>query len=247
MKSKLLIIFFCFIFLSEFHPCFSKEWKRAYLASYPRSGNHWVRYLVEEATHVATGAVYRDKEPQHMNKVFPWGGYCCEDGCKGDCRYPTKQDMVLIKTHFPSQPGKKTKFDCKPYEVTIRIVRHPVDSFYSRYVRTLQGGSIERVPTDRVVEFIRTWRKFQTYWNNQENVITIRYEDILANPSVELKKILAPLNYDVTDEDIARAVALNPPEGMMLKHMNKFTKEDLKLISTELSDLFAQFNYEIPL
>lgn len=246
-KNRLLILLFCLIFLSEFHSCFSKEWKRVYMASYPRSGNHWIRYLVEEASHIATSAVYRDKEPQHMNKVFPWGGYCCNHGYDGNCRYPTKNDLVFVKTHFPAQKNHVTPFDQRPYKLTLRFVRHPVDSFYSRYVRRPQGPLLDKIPTIRVKEFMKSWRKFQTYWNRQKNVITIRYEDVLENPVVELKKILEALNYEVSDEDIARAVDKHPPEGFMLKHIDKFTDEDLSLISEELSDLLSQFNYEIPL
>lgn len=246
LKSKSFILLFCLIFLGDFHSCFSKEWKRVYLASYPRSGNHWVRYLVEEASHIATGSVYLDKEPLHMDKVFPWGGYCCEHGCEGNCRYPTKDDLVFIKTHFPSQPDKVTQYDRRPYEATIRIVRHPVDSFYSRYVKRSGGELLDKVPTQRVKEFIRTWIKFQNYWNKQENVITIRYEDILENPAGELKKILETLEYDVTDEDIARAVATHPPQGHMLKSIGHFTSSDLQLIAKELKDSLVQFGYEIP-
>ena len=28
----------------------ANDWKRVYLASFPRSGNHWTRFLIEEAT-----------------------------------------------------------------------------------------------------------------------------------------------------------------------------------------------------
>ncbi len=247
IKYKLFPLFYCLIFFSEFQSLHSKEWSRAYLASYPRSGNHWIRYLVEEATNVATGSVYIDIEPQHMHKVFPWGGYCCDHGCLGHCRYPTKDDIVLIKTHFPSQVNKETKFDKRPYQVTLRVVRHPVDSFYSRYVRKPEGPLLDKVPRERVVSFIKSWRKFQNYWNKKNNVITFRYEDFLANPAVELKKFLEALEYDVTDEDIQRAVSKHPPLGHMLKSIDRFTENDLDIISEELGDLLTQFNYETPI
>lgn len=243
---RLSALFLCFMVFSQFHSLPAKEWTRAYLASYPRSGNHWVRYMIEEASNIATGSVYIDHEPEHMDKIFPWGGYCCDHGCMGNCRYPDKDDIVLIKTHYPSQPTKVSEFDRKPYQVTLRCIRHPVDSFYSRYVRRPEGPLLEKVPRARVKEFIKTWKAFQKYWNKQENVITFRYEDVLANPFDELKKILTALQYDVTDDDIARAVAKFPPEGRMLKSIDKFRAEDLDLIAGELGDLLIEFNYEIP-
>lgn len=241
------ILFFCLIYLGFSQLCFSAEWKRAYMASYQRSGNHWIRYLIEEASRIATGAVYQDEEPPHMDKIFPWGGYCCDHGLEGNCRYPNKDDLVLIKTHYPAQDGIASKFDRRGYEVALRIVRHPVDSFYSRYLRRYGGYNKEKVPTRIVREFIEKWREFQTYWNGQDHVLTVRYEDVLENPFVELKKILDALNYTVSDEDIARAIAKHPPEGAPLKHMSKYSEADLKLISVELADLFSQFNYSIPM
>src|SRR6185437_16726911 len=77
------------------------EWNRVYLASFPRSGNHWVRFLVEEATHITTSSVYRDPNFPHLPTVFPWGGYVVDQGYKGNCRFPTTNDPILIKTHYP--------------------------------------------------------------------------------------------------------------------------------------------------
>jgi hypothetical protein len=244
-SSKARGLFFCFIFLSDFQSGFSKEWQRVYLATPPRSGNHWIRYLVEEAAHIATSAVYRDKVPQHLKKIFPWGGYCCDHGYEGHCRYPTKEEFVLIKTHFPD--SQETQFDRRPYQMVIRIVRHPVDSFYSRYVKNPRGPLLDKVPSEKVREFIPKWRRFQLYWNDKKHIMTFRYEDILQNPAPALKTICEVLHYDVTDEDIARAIAKHPPEGYLLKHIDKFSTEDLHLISKELGDLMEQFDYQIPL
>lgn len=219
------------------------RWMRVFLPSYPRSGSHWTRSLFEEAVHCASGSVYIDREPPHMKKQFPWGGYACDHGYTGDCRYPTKKDLVLIKTHYPSQPTKVTPFDNLLYVSAIRLVRHPVDSFYSRYIRKPLGEIQDTVPTERVKEFIKTWIKFQKYWNKKENVITIRYEDMLENPARELRKILDVTGYSYTEEDIARAVSKYPPVGYMLKSQDKFTEEDLRLISKELGPLMKQFGY----
>lgn len=238
---------------------FADEWRRVYFASYPRSGNHWIRYLVEEASGIATSSVYCDPDPTetpHMKKVFPWGGYCCNHGYEGNRRYPKKSELIFLKTHFPGQENKgqrksesltfkETTFDRRPYEVAIRLVRHPIDSFYSRYIRVPQGPVQDTVPTYRVKIFNKGWFNFHKYWNKKPNVITFRYEDFLENPFVELKKLLEILEYEVTDEDILRAVNKYPPEGNMLKNRDKFTAGDLKLMEKELEPYLTQFNYKI--
>lgn len=228
-----------------------KKERRAYLATYPRSGNHWTRYLIEEATHIATGSVYCDFNPQHMRTPFEWGGYCCEHGYEGHCRYAEEDETVLIKTHIPALDCRE--FDENPYFIAIRIIRHPVDSFYSYYKfiemlhqRANLPNKLE-LTTDLIQYFIRTWREFQEYWDQQPNVLTVRYEYMLEHPEEALKIMLRNLCYEDREEDIKRAVIMHPPEGSELKHLSHFSQEDLKLINEELSDYLRKYDYKIPM
>lgn len=244
-NSKLYFLSFSLVFLFCFHPGYTDEWSRVYLATFPRSGNHWVRYLTEEATHIATSSVMCDGTPQHLRKIFPWGGYCCDHGYEGGCRYPTRKDSILIKTHFPSSLSKKTQFDCRPCFKVIRIVRNPVDSFYSLYVKNynVAHSDQDKFPSDLVIKYTKAWKKFQSYWNKQKNVLTIRYEDMLDNPYEEFKKIVKAAKFKVKKADIERAIAKYPPEGYELKHLNRFSPEDLKYIVTELHELLKMYDY----
>ena len=208
------------------------EWKRVYLASAPRSGNHWLRYLIEEATHIATSSVYRDKNDGNLPIIFEWGGYCCDHGYAGDCRYPEIDEPIVIKTHYPAL--KNSPFDLQPAMLTICIVRHPIDVFYSWKI----AYGDKALPY-----FISRWKKFQEYWNAQENVLMIRYEDLLTHPFPILKQVLETIGYSVSDEDIERAIAKYPPTGEPLKHLSRYTEEEVKLIASELRDLLAQFGY----
>ncbi len=124
-----------FFFCIALSMLFGDEWNKVYLVSFPRSGNHWVRFLVEEATHIATSSVYRDSDFPHLQNIFPWGGYCTDHGYDGLCRYPTKEDPVLLKTHYPFfskivDPNRK---------YAICLIRHPIDVFWSFYVYKKSG------------------------------------------------------------------------------------------------------------
>lgn len=208
------------------------EWKRVYLASAPRSGNHWLRYLIEEATHIATSSVYRDKNDGNLPTLFEWGGYCCDHGHTGNCRYPGIDDPIVIKTHYPAL--KNSPFDLQSAQMTIRIVRHPIDVFYSWKI----AYGDKTLPY-----FISKWKKFQEYWNAQDNILTIRYEDLLARPFPILKQVLEAIGCSVSNRDIERAIATYPPSGEPLKHLSRYTEEELNLIASELSDLLIQFGY----
>ncbi|MBS0656099.1 MAG: sulfotransferase domain-containing protein [Verrucomicrobia bacterium] len=234
MKKYLIIIVLLFQLQA-----FSEEWKRVYLATYPRSGNHWMRYLIEEATHIATSSAYRDGTPPHLPQRFPWGGYCPDGGYEGMCRYPEEGDIVVIKTH-----ARENDSTILPYQKIIRIVRHPVDSLYSEYVYL--GGREDQIPREKLVAGINKWKKFEAFWNTKENVYTFRYEDLLDKPAAVLSDILKIIGYEVTDEDIQRAVSKHPPIGGLLKHLPHFSTSDLELISTSLEVELQKYRYEIP-
>lgn len=230
------------------------EWKnRVYLATCPRSGNHWMRYLIEEATHIATSSVYRDHfpDPEHLRDPFPWGGYCVENGYEGQCRYAKPGEPVVIKTHFPTKSAMP--FDLQPYVKTVRIVRNPVDSFYSHYTRHIEALKRnnqplppERIPEKTLKRQIADCRKFFIYWDLQPNVMTIRYEDLLEKPEYYLAQVLKYIGYKVTEEDVQRAVAKHPPQGGILKHLYHFTEDDRQLIREQLSSVLQKYEYDIP-
>ncbi|MFZ0565177.1 MAG: sulfotransferase domain-containing protein [Chlamydiales bacterium] len=223
------------------------EWKRVYLATFPRSGNHWTRFIIEEATHIATSSVYPDWTPeyQHLRTPFPWGGYCCAYGYQGNCRYPTRDDIVVIKTHYPSL--SKTAFDCAPHVKTIRIVRNPIDSFYSFYVFSHRGNPPEKmIPSSFVKKYIKSFSRFHDYYNSKAGVETFRYEDLLENPIPVFSQIFNNIGYFVREADIQRAVARYPPKGRLFKHIDRYQKRDIELIKSELGDFLEQFDYQIP-
>jgi hypothetical protein len=133
-----------------------------------------------------------------------------------------------------------------PFIKAIRIVRHPIDSLYSFYLFGIKSKSYtSRMPRELLKKRINTWKKFHEYWDRQDNVVTVRYEDLLSEPCSVLKMILEQMGYAVTDEMVNRAVEKYPPHGNPLKHMNRFEREDLNLIQSELGEWMKQFNYSI--
>lgn len=231
----------------------ASAWKnRVYLATYPRSGNHWMRYLIEEATGIATSSVYCDPDPQHFSDPFAWGGFCVIGGYEGGRRYAESHEPVVVKTHFPA--GLSSHFDCLPYKKTIRIIRNPIDSFYSLYlwVKEYEHLWIKDykptkpeffLPRVDLLENIQKWRRFQEYWGCRTDVLTIRYEDLCEEPEKHLELVLKTIGYTVSKEDIKRAVAKYPPQRGALKHLPHFTEEDLEIIEENLGYLMERYGY----
>lgn len=220
----------------------SKPWKRIYFTTFPRSGNHWTRYLIEEASGISTSSIHQDVIPPHLSQLFPWGGYCPDHGYEGNRRYPKKNDTVLLKTHLYADQHHKKSIGA------IRIVRHPVDCIYSYYVLVSKRNHEciqELVPRDFLIYALNRWNDWHNYWDSKPNVTTFRYEDMLEAPFPILKSIMTICNYVHLDEDIVRAITKYPPNGYVLKHLNHFTEDDLQLIELKLGTLMKKYNYEI--
>ncbi len=238
IKKSLFIFSFSVIFMLA-----GDDWDRVYLSTYPRSGNHWIRYLIEEATGVVTTSVYCDGDhPFHDPEKLPCGGYAPINGYEGTRRYPEKGDVVVTKTHYPCV--WKQENDLLQYKKTIRIVRHPVDSFYSYFIRTGQQQEPgQKIPETLLLRFMIMWDEFQTFWNEQPNVITIRYEDLLQFPEMFLESILIESGIDFDIEDVLRAVKRYPPEGGALKHISRYDREQLEFIERYLLHHMESFGY----
>jgi hypothetical protein len=247
MATKILDAFVLLLGLLFFLPSiFGGPWKkRMYLATFPRSGNHWMRLLIEEATHLATSSVYTDPDPPHSLFPFPWGGYCIDHGYEGNRGYPSPKESVAIKTHSPC--GITPYFAKLPYCKALRIVRHPLDSFYSLYLFFCGDNPSMQIPRGTLNEYIAQWRSFQEYWNCAHDVVTIRYEDLYNNPYPTFKIALEALGYPTREDDLVRAIAKYPPHGGLLKHSHHYSSDDLQLIERELGDLMRQFGYTIVL
>lgn len=243
--SKMIHIHFFLFFLFLYSPEVDATCNRVYLATYPRSGNFWVRYLIEEATHQVTGSVYIDKQytrPFHIEGY----GWINQHGFYGESKIPQTDDPFVIKTHFPALiPGC---YDMQPFSKVIKIVRHPIDSFYSFYLyyySPLLKKKNPQMPRDELEWSVAALQHFESYWEMQPNVTTVRYEDLCQDPTGNLRLILDIIGYHVSDVDIERAVRKHPPDQHHLKHLKHYSQDGLEFIQESLGDYLQKYGYEL--
>lgn len=198
---------------------------------------------IEEAVGIVTSSIYIDPDTDlgkpHLEVTFPWGARCPDHGYEGNRRYPEKGDIYVVKTHYPFF---KTELDTIPAIRSVRIVRHPVDSFYSFYISNPPNG---RVAPQTLQEFIITFRAFHRHWDLQPNVLTVRYEDLYNSPKDVLRKILTHIGYKVSDTDIERALLKYPPKGGTYKYIRYLHPDDLKIIESRVGDIMRKYQYTI--
>lgn len=216
--------------------------RKVYLATYPRSGNGYLRILLEHLTGQTTSSIYVDAF--HEAARQPWGGWI-QGNSPGKYGFDYKRtypkDYVVIKTHWPVFPPSISDEDLSSPNKVVRIVRNPIDCFFS--YQMFQGSKAGAFNMSKVKGFIKEYRKFQQHWNNHKGeILTIKYENLLLKPEQTLKKIIDFIDVE-TIISIQESLKLAPPSGYIYKHKNHFTPEQLRCIREELKDLMTSFDY----
>jgi hypothetical protein len=241
-------LFFCFfsaLYSDEIQP-FDENSRTVFLATFPRSGNHWARFMIEESTGIATSSVYGELDIVFHNLIIsPSGGWFAKGGYDGLKRFPLEEELVVVKTHFPV--FRPTRQDPKPYSRAIRIVRHPVETIYSYYLyenkNKIPRDSAFEIPHDFIVSAIESWRRFQEYWDAKEEVLTLRYEDFFTSQEDCLKSMLNHLRHPFSQDDINRSLLKFPPQETPSKYAHKFSSQEMLFIYKELQLWMDRYGY----
>lgn len=181
-----------------------------WLASYPKSGNTWLRFLLHAVLFgpVESSAQVAERFPDiHVTPELP-----------------ADDTRLIAKTHL-----KWT--DAHPYadrtERAVLVVRHVRDAFLSalnfRRLHDEKETLARLTPEQYAMEFIQsagdrvwemlgygTWPGHAKSWLGQARfpVHLVRFEDLKRDTAGELRKMLAFLSIPADDATVDRAVAL---------------------------------------
>ena len=161
------------------------------LVSYPRSGNSFLRRLLESRFGIVTGS---DSRP---NRTLSESLLRC--GFKGEGI--VDHSVWVVKTHYPERMGYR-RF---PVARAVLVVRNPVDAIesyfhmgmtntHSQHLSAAAFARLDAVWPDFVVHEARVWAAFHEFWlDAAHNVPTlfVRYEDMFADPADSLGQIEA--------------------------------------------------------
>ena len=218
------------------------KYSRVFLTSYPRSGNHWGRYVIEAITGIATGSVRLDRDPLHLSKPFEWGGYALQGGYEGTRRMPKAGDVVVLKSHY-MEGERPIVYDAKPGAKVVRLVRFPFDCIRSHYLHFSEGGGTKNWH-DFVREKAKKWKEFQEHWDAQPNVVTIRYEDLIGDPATGFQEICDTFGIVTTEGDLERAVRRYPPINSVGKHLQHYSDEDVADMVEIFQEQLYKYGYD---
>jgi aryl sulfotransferase len=186
-----------------------------WLASYPKSGNTWLRFLLYSVIH---GPPERSLD---IARKIP------------DIHRPLPTDVVhneriLAKTHY-AFTDKHPK--ASETERAVLIIRHPRDVLFSALnYRRLGGLTTAQMPDAQYARLFighrgdpefksqgfGTWEEHTDSWSNQAEfpVHIVRYEQLKADAATHLRDVLEFLSIDATAEAIENAVRASSFDSM---------------------------------
>lgn len=214
-----------------------------WLASFPKSGNTWARYMLEsyygtERTKIQNMQWIRD-DIRHADY---------QTLCAKPCADLTDQEHLLLRPamlhkklveHFDSKPIILKTHNClfahpeyiappwltfgaiyimrDPRDVCISMSKHngtTIDATIHQMQN--ENAAIEMTGQPRFRHYLNTWSNHVMSWLDQDRipVCGIRYEDILENPTGGLIAILDFIKIEKDMEHIKRAVEQSRFENM---------------------------------
>ena len=199
-----------------------------WLASYPKSGNTWLRSIVSALIYAEDGLFNFNL----LKKIqqFPTQKYFKEFTndftniheikkywIAAQDRINLDNEIKFLKTHQINCKINKFNFTNKSNtRATIYIVRDPrnlvnsISNHYDKSIteakeflltpKTLGANKItNNYKNGHVVTLIGNWAENYKFWRqNNENFLLIRYEDLLSNTNLELEKIISFLRKYIT-------------------------------------------------
>ena len=191
-----------------------------WLASYPKSGNTWVRSIIASLIYTNNGIFdfsLLDKIKQFPSKIFFKDlSNNLSDFNEIAKHWITAQDFInldnqvkFLKTHhIKCKIGQYNFTDKKNTLATIYIVRDPrnlVSSISNHYSKSLKDSKDflltpkfiagfkkdGGLERDSIKTLLGTWKEHYKYWKkNNENFLLIKYEDLIKDTNSELIKII---------------------------------------------------------
>lgn len=191
-----------------------------FVASYPRSGSTWLRFLLYE--------LLVDQDPTFMavNQAIP------DIGHQHKALRLLPNGKRMIKTHEPFR---------KNYKQAIYLVRDVRDVAISEYYFLRGLGIYSRPLKEFINDFLKgkvngygSWTRHVRSWltaaqNQEKQILIIRYEDLRQEPIPNLNKILLHIGVPTTTEKVKQVIVNNSIKNMRKKeeeYPQNFFKRD---------------------
>ncbi len=229
-----------------------------WVASYPKSGNTWVRSIISSLVYTRDGifnfpSIKKiDQYPQR--KFFEYFTQDYNNIHEIKKHWITSQERINLdnKIKFFKTHHLNCKVDNYPFtnkectKGTIYIVRDPrnlIDSISNHFGKSVEeskkflltskilspGKEIE-MRGGNVITYLGSWKEHYKFWtNDNENLLVIKYEDLLKNIHQEIDKIISFIkkfiNLEISDTKKENVIKSTSFEALKkIEENGKFTE-----------------------
>ncbi len=228
-----------------------------WLASYPKSGNTWLRSII-------SSLIYSENGKFDFNLIenipqFPVKKYFKEFTSKFNDIHEIKKFWILSQDKINMDTKikffKTHQINCKIDNFnftndsntcsTIYIVRDPrslIESMSNHYDKSIEDAKkflmtpqfLGRSEKDygHVITLLGNWGEHYRFWKqNSRNFLLIKYEDLIENTNLELEKIIdflkKYLDFDINEEKRQNIIKTTAFENLKDLEKKGFFKENL--------------------
>lgn len=191
-----------------------------FIVSYPKCGRTWLRMMIGKGLSVnyALGL-----ESSQLSEIQYFHQY--QEGIpKIVVSHDDDPHLKPIKNRSVS----KSMYSGKNIVLLVRNPKDVITSLYYHYtnfpyqnqfIETIHKGKSldefvmdERLGLKSIIDFYNAWASF--YKNNESNVMILRYEDLVQNPSTEMTKVYEFMGQILTRDAQEQAVAFGKRENL---------------------------------
>jgi len=212
----------------------------SWLASYPKSGNTWVRFFLTAYRfgHLninnnipyirgdLDAYTYQILSPRRLKDIPYTGHLLLRHAVLLHKIYAKKYDPIILKTHhsrvsihgidlFPPQYMSKSVYIVRdPRDVVCSYNKHMGNKDIDLSINNMSAeDAVFQDKSTDLFMFTYSWRQHVISWNKDDTLV-IRYEDIKTHPDQMFKLILKQYNLDVDDDRVTEAISLSDIERL---------------------------------
>lgn len=184
-------------------PVYRSYWERKYgvedkdvfLVSYPRSGNTWVRFMLLQAR-----PAFHNEDFTRIQEIIP--------DMHGEFPWHSCERTRIVKSHLTYW---------QPFRRVIYLVRNGRAATFSNWRYQVAEGKYTGSFEDFVTKshWPSTWSDHVNGWTRaRETQLIVRYEDLVADPATQLRRMIDVIGWEISDLRIQEIVASSTKDRM---------------------------------